>query len=85
MKSIAHLLQRACKALSMIPSEAILPLVEYSGNDALLKSVNFSEMEEIGLELVIRYGILLRYDFARFKGLLKLCIFRNNIFVHSYQ
>ena len=61
MKSITHLMQRACRALAVIPSEAILPLVEYSGNEALLNSMNLSEMEELGLELVIKYGNLLRY------------------------
>ena len=64
MKSIAQLLQHTSKVLSVIPSEAILPLVEYSGNDALLKSMNLSDMEEIGLELVVRYGNMQRYHLA---------------------
>lgn len=60
MKSISHLLQRVCDALSMLPEESILPLVEYSGNEALLKNMNLTEMEEIGLEMITRYGNSLR-------------------------
>ena len=60
MKSIARLMQSACKALSMAPEEAILPLVEYSGNEALLKNITLSEMDEIGLGMVMRYGNSLR-------------------------
>lgn len=60
MKSISHLMQLACKAFSMIPEESILPLVEYSGNETLLKNIELSEMEELGLEMSIRYGNSLR-------------------------
>ena len=73
MKSIAQLLQHTCKALSVIPSEAILPFVEYSGDEALLKSMTLSDMEEIGLELVVRYGNMQRYHLAKLRVVFEFC------------
>ena len=60
MKSIPHLIERICSALAADPEEAILPLIEYSGNESLLKNMHLSDMENIGVDLVIKYGTSLR-------------------------
>ena len=60
VKSIPHLMERVCHALSQDAEEAIFPLVEYSGNESLLSSMEISEMDQIGMDIVIRYGISLR-------------------------
>eukprot|EP00795_Rhopilema_esculentum_P012331 gene12331-2980_t len=81
MKSIPHLMERICSALAADPEEAILPLIEYSGNESLLKSMQLSDMENIGVDLVIKYGTTLRLipptsnASEELKHLLKQCKF----------
>ncbi len=60
MKSACQLLEQVCFALSQDPEESILPLVEYSGNETLLQSIPLSDIDQLGVELVVRYGVSLR-------------------------
>ncbi|KAL8584561.1 hypothetical protein ACOMHN_016880 [Nucella lapillus] len=53
---LQQLLEEGVTALTHIPTEAIFPQLEFSGNDSAVKHFQLTPLQELGVETAIRYG-----------------------------
>lgn len=57
---IQKILEQSVQVMSAIPEESIFPIMQYTGTDNMLKTVNISPLQQLGIKMAIRYGIHLK-------------------------